>query len=190
MATRDRWAVLTETTPRSRYPHQVLTETDGSDLDAKLAKFSTQIADTEGDSVHYPNNITLPNLAYFLVAPTLCYQTDFPRTPRIRKGYLLSLTIRLVVLWTLIPAFVVQYMLPLLRNSTEPIRDGGDSHATPIETLRSPALPWALSAGMPNPDRDRGRDRNEETAAGPRPDPHRDRNVTVAQVTCCRLRSG
>lgn len=108
----------------------MLTETDGSDLDAKLAKFSTHIADTEGDSVHYPSNVTLPNLGYFLLAPTLCYQTDFPRTPRIRKSYLLSLTIRLVVLWTLIPAFVVQYMLPTLRNSTQPIRDGDHSPAT------------------------------------------------------------
>ena len=40
-----------------------------------------------------------------------------------RKAYLLSLSLRFVVLWTLIPAFCVQYMLPLLRNSTQPLLD-------------------------------------------------------------------
>jgi len=43
------------------------------------------VADTEHGNVHYPNNVTLPNLAYFMVAPTLCYQTAFPRSPRVRR---------------------------------------------------------------------------------------------------------
>jgi hypothetical protein len=40
---------------------------------------------TEGrSSVTYPNNLTLGDIFYFLAVPTLCYELNFPRTPRIR----------------------------------------------------------------------------------------------------------
>ena len=90
-------------------------------LDERLAKFRSTVADTEGAHEHYPSNVTLRNLAWFLVAPTLCYQLDYPRTARIRKTYLISLCVRLLVLWSLLPAFVVQYMGPLLEHSVEPL---------------------------------------------------------------------
>ena len=93
-----------------------------TDLDARLAKFASTVAGTEGDTyTHYPSNVRLPNLCYFMLAPTLCYQLDFPRTPRVRKMYLLSLCLRVLLLWTLIPAFVVQYVLPILDESVSPI---------------------------------------------------------------------
>jgi hypothetical protein len=38
-------------------------------------------AEVEGAEaeLRYPENISLPNLAYFAVAPTLCYQPTYPR---------------------------------------------------------------------------------------------------------------
>ncbi|PQM40502.1 diacylglycerol O-acyltransferase 1A isoform X1 [Prunus yedoensis var. nudiflora] len=39
-----------------------------------------------------PHNISLNSLAYFMVAPTLCYQTSYPRTVCVRKGLGVSST--------------------------------------------------------------------------------------------------
>lgn len=35
--------------------------------------------------VQYPDNLTFRDLYYFILAPTLCYELNFPRTQRIRK---------------------------------------------------------------------------------------------------------
>ncbi|KAF4022136.1 hypothetical protein G4228_014093 [Cervus hanglu yarkandensis] len=40
-------------------------------------------------TVSYPDNLTYRDLYYFLFAPTLCYELNFPRSPRIRKRFLL-----------------------------------------------------------------------------------------------------
>ncbi|KAL4879054.1 MBOAT, membrane-bound O-acyltransferase family-domain-containing protein [Aspergillus karnatakaensis] len=69
----------------------------------------------------YPRNITLGNLAYFLLAPTLVYQPVYPRTPRIRWSFvgkrLFEFGCLSVVIWLL----SAQYAAPLLRNATEKI---------------------------------------------------------------------
>lgn len=33
--------------------------------------------------VRYPDNLNLKDLFYFLLAPTLCYELNFPRTTRL-----------------------------------------------------------------------------------------------------------
>ena len=38
----------------------------------------------EGGLVTYPDNLSLCDLYYFVLAPTLCYELNFPRTTRIR----------------------------------------------------------------------------------------------------------
>lgn len=35
--------------------------------------------------VQYPDNLNLFDLYYYILAPTLCYELNFPRTQRIRK---------------------------------------------------------------------------------------------------------
>lgn len=47
-------------------------------------------------TVHYPDNLTLYDLYYFIFAPTLCYELDFPRTFAIRKRFLLKRMLELV----------------------------------------------------------------------------------------------
>ena len=46
--------------------------------------------------VTYPNNLTIGDLAYFIAAPTLCYELNFPRTDRIRKRFLLRRVFEIV----------------------------------------------------------------------------------------------
>nr|CAD7398849.1 unnamed protein product [Timema cristinae] len=38
--------------------------------------------------VQYPDNLNLHDIIYFIFAPTLCYELNFPRTTRIRKRHL------------------------------------------------------------------------------------------------------
>lgn len=48
--------------------------------------------------VAYPNNINFSDLYYFIFAPTLCYELNFPRSQRIRKRFLIKRTLECVSL--------------------------------------------------------------------------------------------
>uniref|UniRef100_A0A452HUN3 O-acyltransferase n=1 Tax=Gopherus agassizii TaxID=38772 RepID=A0A452HUN3_9SAUR len=48
--------------------------------------------------VCYPANLTYKDMYYFLFAPTLCYELNFPRSPRIRKRFLLRRLFEMVSL--------------------------------------------------------------------------------------------
>ncbi|TPX60545.1 diacylglycerol O-acyltransferase [Powellomyces hirtus] len=69
------------------------------------------------DRTPYPTNITFSNLAYFIFAPTLCYQPSFPRTTRFRKTFfakrLLEFSVGIAAMYLL----GGQYAAPTLRNS-------------------------------------------------------------------------
>lgn len=73
--------------------------------------------------LQYPRNITLSNLGYFLMAPTLTYQLNFPRSPSIRIRYVTTVLLRLLVVFTLIVFSFEQYIKPALATSISPIRD-------------------------------------------------------------------
>jgi diacylglycerol O-acyltransferase-1 len=46
--------------------------------------------------VQYPENLTLSDLYYFMFAPTLCYELNFPRSERIRKRFLIKRLLEMV----------------------------------------------------------------------------------------------
>lgn len=46
--------------------------------------------------VSYPDNLTLFDLYYFIIAPTLCYELNFPRRDRIRKSFLIKRILEIV----------------------------------------------------------------------------------------------
>lgn len=48
------------------------------------------------NTVSYPDNLTYRDLYYFIFAPTLCYELNFPRSPRIRKRFLLRRVLEMV----------------------------------------------------------------------------------------------
>ena len=51
---------------------------------------STQTLEFEPTKPPYPDNLTVNNILYFWVAPTLCYQSSYPRTPRFRKSFFIK----------------------------------------------------------------------------------------------------
>lgn len=56
------------------------------------SKVNDSDEEVEGTShlVQYPDNLNLVDLYYYILAPTLCYELNFPRTQRIRKRYAIS----------------------------------------------------------------------------------------------------
>ena len=90
----------------------------------KLTKDLTDIPDKTVDTVKkYPASLTPSVFWYFMVAPTLCFQFDYPRTPRIRKRWLVKRLIELVVSLSLMVILVQQYMFPLVEATIPLIAD-------------------------------------------------------------------
>uniref|UniRef100_A0A1I7YW54 Diacylglycerol O-acyltransferase 1 n=1 Tax=Steinernema glaseri TaxID=37863 RepID=A0A1I7YW54_9BILA len=71
----------------------------------------------------YPNNLTISNMYYFLFAPTLCYELNYPRTPKIRKSFLFRRLGEMIGLSFLIIALNQQWIVPLLKNSLAPFSE-------------------------------------------------------------------
>ncbi|XP_052755549.1 diacylglycerol O-acyltransferase 1 isoform X1 [Galleria mellonella] len=67
--------------------------------------------------VKYPDNLTLKDLFYFILAPTLCYELNFPRTSRIRKRFLIKRLLEVMVGIQLVLALLQQWMIPSLTYS-------------------------------------------------------------------------
>ncbi|EEA25986.1 hypothetical protein TMatcc_005757 [Talaromyces marneffei ATCC 18224] len=72
-------------------------------------------------SCPYPQNITVGNLIYFWLAPTLVYQPVYPRTTHIRWGFVGKRLGEFVVLSVFIWLTSAQYAAPVLRNSLDKI---------------------------------------------------------------------
>ncbi|KAI5074529.1 hypothetical protein GOP47_0010490 [Adiantum capillus-veneris] len=70
----------------------------------------------------YPKNITLKNLAYFMVAPTLCYQVTYPHTNKIRKGWVFRKVVKLLIFSGLMGFIIEQYTKPIIQNSQHPLK--------------------------------------------------------------------
>uniref|UniRef100_A0A7M4F9Z9 O-acyltransferase n=1 Tax=Crocodylus porosus TaxID=8502 RepID=A0A7M4F9Z9_CROPO len=78
-------------------------------------------------------------LYYFLLAPTLCYELNFPRSPRIRKRFLLRRLVEMLFFTQLIVGLIQQWMVPTIQNSMKPFRDMDYSRI--IERLLKLAVP-------------------------------------------------
>lgn len=70
--------------------------------------------------VQYPDNLNLKDLFYFLLAPTLCYELNFPRTTRVRKRFLIKRILEVVVGINIVMALFQQWMIPSVKNSFIP----------------------------------------------------------------------
>ncbi|KAK7898359.1 hypothetical protein WMY93_019212 [Mugilogobius chulae] len=88
------------------------------------------VAQSNGSAVHsivsYPGNLTYRDIYYFVFVPTLCYQLNFPRSPRIRKRFLLR---RIFEMW----------MVPTVQNSMKPFKEMDFSRM--VERLLKLAVP-------------------------------------------------
>ncbi|XP_064394495.1 diacylglycerol O-acyltransferase 1-like isoform X2 [Halichondria panicea] len=73
--------------------------------------------------VQYPDNLNVKDLMYFLCAPTLCYELNFPRTKRIRKIFVLRRTLEAIFIINIQMAISQQWLLPIALDSLEPFKD-------------------------------------------------------------------
>ncbi|XP_077209633.1 diacylglycerol O-acyltransferase 1 isoform X1 [Paroedura picta] len=95
--------------------------------------------DVVPSGVSYPANLTYRDLYYFLFAPTLCYELNFPRSPRIRKRFLLRRLFEMLFFLQLLIGLIQQWMVPTIQNSMKPFRDMDYSRI--IERLLKLAVP-------------------------------------------------
>lgn len=90
-------------------------------------------------AVSYPDNLTYRDLYYFIFAPTLCYELNFPRSPRIRKRFLLRRVLEMLFFTQLQVGLIQQWMVPTIQNSMKPFKDMDYSRI--IERLLKLAVP-------------------------------------------------
>lgn len=106
--------------------------------------FVTKSAENQ---VIYPDNLTQKDLYYFMAAPTLCYELNFPRNTRIRKRFLLRRLAEFCFLLGIIIGAVQQWIIPTVNNSVKTLRDM--DLARGLERLMKLAIPnhliWLLS---------------------------------------------
>jgi len=69
--------------------------------------------------VMWPDNLSVRDIYYFWLAPTLCYELNFPRTSRVRTMFLLRRLLEVVVGANVAAAVVQQYIVPSVANSLE-----------------------------------------------------------------------
>ncbi|CAB3368912.1 Hypothetical predicted protein [Cloeon dipterum] len=70
--------------------------------------------------VQYPDNLNLKDLAYYIFAPTLCYELNFPRTNRIRKRFLFKRIVEVFVGCQVMMSLYQQWIIPSVKNSLVP----------------------------------------------------------------------
>nr|XP_014353220.1 PREDICTED: diacylglycerol O-acyltransferase 1 [Latimeria chalumnae] len=89
--------------------------------------------------VSYPGNLSHRGMYYFVFAPTLCYELNFPRSPRIRKRFLLRRLFEMLFFMQLLVGLIQQWMVPTIQNSMKPFKDMNYSRI--IERLLKLAVP-------------------------------------------------
>nr|XP_014353467.1 PREDICTED: diacylglycerol O-acyltransferase 1-like isoform X1 [Latimeria chalumnae]XP_014353468.1 PREDICTED: diacylglycerol O-acyltransferase 1-like isoform X1 [Latimeria chalumnae]XP_014353469.1 PREDICTED: diacylglycerol O-acyltransferase 1-like isoform X1 [Latimeria chalumnae]XP_014353470.1 PREDICTED: diacylglycerol O-acyltransferase 1-like isoform X1 [Latimeria chalumnae] len=71
----------------------------------------------------YPLNLTLKDLYYFLKAPTLCYQLNFPRMKWIRGQFLVKRLLEMFFLFHLMLGLIQQWIVPNINRFKQPVGD-------------------------------------------------------------------
>jgi len=90
----------------------------------------------------YPANLNLKNLYYFIFAPTLCYELNFPRTPGRRKRFIIKRAVELTVFSFVYVSLTQQWVFPLVRNSVSTLSDM--PYGRRVERLLKLAIPNIL----------------------------------------------
>ncbi|XP_022732576.1 diacylglycerol O-acyltransferase 1C-like isoform X5 [Durio zibethinus] len=68
------------------------------------------------------HDVSFKSLVYFMVAPTLCYQPSYPRTPAVRKSWVVRQSIKLIIFTGLMGFIIEQYINPIVQNSQHPLK--------------------------------------------------------------------
>ena len=67
--------------------------------------------------VRYPDNLTVHNMYFFMLAPTLCYELNFPRSPHIRWRFLGRRAVEVIFFSILIFIMGQQWIMPTVENT-------------------------------------------------------------------------
>lgn len=73
--------------------------------------------------ISYPQNLTWYNFADFIFCPTLCYELEYPRTPRIRWMELFYKTLAVFGCIFLLTFTTEEFVLPVLQESRVALQD-------------------------------------------------------------------
>ncbi|KAI3906459.1 hypothetical protein MKX01_029074 [Papaver californicum] len=89
-----------------------------------LANSDEKVPGSPSDSPDMGENyeVSFNSLVYFMVAPTLCYQTSYPRTESIRKRWVTRQLIKLVIFTGVMGFIIEQYINPIVQNSEHPLK--------------------------------------------------------------------
>ncbi len=101
----------------SRDSMRDLLDKDDDNGKSKELAFLQEVKDIKPPFLHYPDNLTIPNVLYFSVAPTLTYQLNYPQTKGVRWSIVLTILFRMMVVSGLILFAVEQYIMPTVANS-------------------------------------------------------------------------
>ncbi|XP_021917601.1 diacylglycerol O-acyltransferase 1 [Zootermopsis nevadensis] len=107
--------------------------------DAANGSVDHEEKNAETSLVHYPDNLNLKDIFYYILAPTLCYELNFPRTNRIRKRFLVKRMVEVVVGFQVMMCLFQQWIIPSVKNSLIPFSNMDVAKAT--ERLLKLAIP-------------------------------------------------
>uniref|UniRef100_A0A673B254 O-acyltransferase n=1 Tax=Sphaeramia orbicularis TaxID=375764 RepID=A0A673B254_9TELE len=71
--------------------------------------------------VCYPGNLTIRDMYYFVFAPTVCYELNFPRSAKVRMSFLLRRLFEMLFLIQLSIGLTQQWMIPIIQSSMKPL---------------------------------------------------------------------
>jgi len=89
----------------------------------------------EGGAVAYPQNVTLIDMARFITFPTLCYQTSYPRTDKIRWGWVAKRCVEAALCLALMVVIAEQFAAPIMRDIAAEARKVGGVSQLPLQQL-------------------------------------------------------
>ena len=89
---------------------------DAKDLATLRTDLAMELVSPLG-SVTYPSNLTMANYADYLLCPTLCYELEYPRTPRTQWMELFYKTLAVFGCIFLLTLTSEEFIVPVLHNS-------------------------------------------------------------------------
>jgi diacylglycerol O-acyltransferase 1 len=76
----------------------------------------------------YPENITLSNIFYFWLCPSLTYQIAFPKSPSVRLWKIAGILLRMIVCLSLFVFVTVQIVTPALADVVQDLKATGGKY--------------------------------------------------------------
>ncbi|CAK9144146.1 unnamed protein product [Ilex paraguariensis] len=92
------------------------------DMRALTKSFDKGEALSSSFNMDYSYNVGFKSMAYFMVAPTLCYQPSYPRTACVRKGWVVRQLVKYVIFTGLMGFIIEQYINPIVQHSQHPLK--------------------------------------------------------------------